>query len=98
MSHQPSTTEQLKNTASSTYDTVASRIAPEEKNPGYDPDKDTQNFKKDEHGNTVKKGGYKDKLNEAAMGGETNEEGLVDKGSVSPIIASSKLMEMGEGD
>ncbi|TVY33171.1 hypothetical protein LSUB1_G008390 [Lachnellula subtilissima] len=79
MSHQPSTTEQLKNTATSTYNDVTSKIAPEEKKPGYDPDKDTRNFKKDEHGNTVKKGDYKDKLNEAAMGRETNEEGLVEK-------------------
>ncbi|TVY36329.1 hypothetical protein LOCC1_G007916 [Lachnellula occidentalis] len=79
MSHQPSTTSQLKNTASSTYHTVASKITPDDKKPGYDPNKDTRNFTKDAHGNTVKKGDYKDKLNEAAMGRDTNEVGLVEK-------------------
>ncbi|TVY14900.1 hypothetical protein LARI1_G008528 [Lachnellula arida] len=79
MSHQPSTTSQLANTASTTYNTVTSKSAPDEKKPGYDPDKDPRNFTKDAHGNTAKKGGYKDQLNEAAMGGEMGGEGLVEK-------------------
>jgi hypothetical protein len=40
MSHQPSTTESLKDKASSAYETVANTIAPESKKPDYDPDKD----------------------------------------------------------
>jgi hypothetical protein len=79
MSRQPSTTESLKDTASSAYETIANTVAPESKKPGYDPDKDTANFKKDAHGNTVKKGDYKDKLNQAAMG-KGDEESYVEKG------------------
>jgi len=85
MSHQRSTVESLKNTANSAYETVANTFAPESKKPGCDPDQDAGNFKKDVHGNTVKKGDYKDKLNDAAMG-KGDEESYVEKGrSFTPI-------------
>lgn len=78
MSHQPSTAETVKSTANSAYDTVAKTIVPESED--YDPNQDKANFKKDAHGNTVKKGDLKDKLNEAALGGSGEKEGYVEKG------------------
>ena len=54
--------------------------------PNYNPDKDKNNFAKDDHGNTFKKGDYKDQLNQAAHGGPNNgpekQEGYLDKGIV----------------
>jgi len=79
MSHQPSTVDSIKDTANSAYETVANTVAPAADGE-YDPDKDKANFKKDAHGNTVKKGDLKDKLSEAALGGPPErEESYVEK-------------------
>jgi len=92
MSHQPSTTDNIKSTANSAYETVTNTVAPAA--PGeYDPDKDKANFKKDAHGNTVKKGDLKDKLNESALGGSPGrEESFVEK-VCSYIPGVSKLQQ-----
>lgn len=83
MSHQPSTVDNIKDTANSAYETVTNTVAPAAKG-DYDPDKDKTNFKKGAHGNTVKKGDLKDKLNEAALGGPPErEESYVEKGMLS---------------
>jgi hypothetical protein len=50
----------------------------------YDPEKDKANFGKDLHGNKVRKGDFKDKLNKAAVGNGGNDdkppEGLLERG------------------
>lgn len=84
MSHQPSTVESIKETANTAYESVATKSRPEQQNDDYDPKKDKANFKKDTHGNTVEKGGLKDKLDEAATGGPApKEESYIEKGSSS---------------
>lgn len=85
MSSQNSTAEDIREKASSAYDTMANTIAPTSQNEGsYDPSQDKNNFAKDTHGNTFRKGDFKDQLNEAANGGQNQEsarqEGIVDKG------------------
>jgi hypothetical protein len=78
MSHQPSSINSLKSTASSAYDTVSSTVS--QTDPDYDEKKDKTNFTKDVHGNKAKKGGFKDKLNEAVMGRSIEgEESIVEK-------------------
>ncbi|KAG4425906.1 hypothetical protein IFR04_000850 [Cadophora malorum] len=69
MSHQPSTVESIKDTANIAYESIATTSRPRQQNGDYDPKQDKANFKKDTHGNTVEKGGLKDKLDEAATGG-----------------------------
>jgi hypothetical protein len=82
MSHQPSAIDNIKSTTSSAYETVTSTINPTEQGE-YDPDKDKSNFKRDAHGNTVKKGDLKDKVNDAALGGPLEkEESFVEKGTL----------------
>ena len=79
MSSQPSTLDSLKDTASSAAQTVSDTVKPAD--PNYDPNKDKDNFTKDIHGNTLKKGDYKHQLTEAAMGGPPQkEETMVEKG------------------
>jgi hypothetical protein len=73
MSHQPSAIDNIKSTTSSAYETVTSTINQTEQGE-YDPDKEKSNFKRDVHGNTVKKGDLKDKLNNAALGGPPEKE------------------------
>jgi len=55
MSHQPSTVDTIKGTANSAYLNVANTVN-STFNDNYDPDKDKTNFKKDFHGNVVKRG------------------------------------------
>ncbi|KAE9366142.1 hypothetical protein N431DRAFT_549121 [Stipitochalara longipes BDJ] len=88
MSHQPSAIDTIKRTTNSAYETVTNTVAPTEQSE-YNPDKDKTNFKKDAHGNTVKKGDLKDKLNEAAFGGPPEkEESYVDKvRSYIPVVS-----------
>ena len=82
MSHQPSAIDNIKSTTSSAYETVTSTINPTEQGE-YDPDKDKSDFKRDAHGNTVKKGDLKDKVNDAALGGPLEkEESFVEKGTL----------------
>jgi hypothetical protein len=76
MSNQPSSSEALKSTASSAASTVSQTVTPGD--PNYDPNKDKDNFTKDNftkdvHGNTMKKGDYKDQLSAAATGGEPHQ-------------------------
>jgi hypothetical protein len=66
MSSQPSTGEKIKQSANSAIDSVSSTASATD--PSYNPDKDKNNFAKDDHGNTFKKGDYKDQLNQAAHG------------------------------
>jgi hypothetical protein len=85
MSSQPSTIDSLKDTANSTYDSVASTVTSSQNQADYNPHKDPQNFDKDAHGNTFKKGDFKDQLNKAATGDlnntDTPPEGILDKGN-----------------
>lgn len=81
MSHQPSTTEKIQNTASSAYESAADTISATVADQDYDPDLDKANFKKDAHGNIAKKGDFKDKLNEAAHGRPVTEENYIEKGA-----------------
>ncbi|KAF4625261.1 hypothetical protein G7Y89_g12908 [Cudoniella acicularis] len=92
MSHQPSTAESLKNSASNAYSAVVNTVVPSSssQNTGedYDPNKNAANFAKDTHGNTFKKGDYKDQLNQAAHGGTKQPEkgeSYVEKGMVFPL-------------
>ncbi len=83
MSHQPSTVDNIKEGASSAYESVANTVNPPTKDGEYDPMQDKANFKKDSHGNTMEKGSLKDKLNEAAHGGPPQkEESFVEKGTL----------------
>jgi len=84
MSSQPSTLDQVKDKASNAYESVSNTISSTEQkaNPAehYNEDKDPANFTKDFPGNVVKKGDFKDKLNEAAVGGpEEPKESFVEK-------------------
>lgn len=81
MSNQPSQLDQTKDAISSAAGTVAQKFQPTD--PNYDPDKDPANFKKDAHGNVLKKGDYKDQLNSAAFPQTETEkaEGLLEKGT-----------------
>lgn len=83
MSSQPSTVESIKNSANSTYESVANAasLSAQDKT-NYDPNADPSNFSKDAHGNTFKKGDYKDQLNQAAIAEkkEPPAGGVVDKG------------------
>ncbi|KAA8574940.1 hypothetical protein EYC84_004175 [Monilinia fructicola] len=81
MSSQPSTIDSLKSTASSAYETVANSVSATSQNGEYDPDQDKNFVGKDSHGNKFRKGDYKDKLNQAALGGPPEkEESLTEKG------------------
>jgi hypothetical protein len=83
MSHQPSTTDNIKNTANSAYESIANTVTPSNEKEDYEPDQDKTNFKEDVHGNTVKKGDFKDQLNDAAFGGSKEpERSYVEKGAV----------------
>lgn len=85
MSHQPSTTDNIKNTANSAYESVINTVTPSNDKSNYNPDQDKANFKKDAHGNTVKKGDFKDQLNDAAFGGPKEPEPTyIEKGT--PIL------------
>lgn len=85
MSHQPSTVDTIKDNALSAYETVANTVTPASQRQDYDPNKDVNNFKTDDHGNTVKKGDFKDQLNEAAHGGPPKrQESMVEKGMPCP--------------
>ena len=88
MSNQPSTIDNIKNTASSAYESLASTVPPASENQEkYDPDKDKSNFAKDSRGNIFKKGDYKDKLNEAAQRSPPQaKEGYVEKGTLSNLL------------
>lgn len=90
MSHQSSATESLKNKAESVVESVQNTVAPPQADPNYNENKDINNFAKDAHGNTFKKGDYKDQLNQAAHGGPKpdREEEYVEKG-ISPFISFS---------
>jgi hypothetical protein len=81
MSTKPSVLDTLKDTASTAARTVSDAVKPAE--PNYDPNKDKTNFTKDVHGNTMRKGDYKDQLSEAAMGGgpPRKEDGVFEKGT-----------------
>lgn len=84
MSHQPSTVESIKDTANIAYESIATTSRPRQQNGDYDPKQDKANFKKDTHGNTVEKGGLKDKLDEAATGGPgPKQESYIQRGSSS---------------
>ncbi|ATZ50221.1 hypothetical protein BCIN_05g05920 [Botrytis cinerea B05.10] len=74
MSSQPSTIDQLKNTASSAYETVANSVSATSKDGVYDPDQDKNKVGKDAHGNKFRKGDFKDKLNQAARGVQPEKE------------------------
>jgi hypothetical protein len=95
MSHQPSTTDKVKDAASSAYESLVNTVSPVSENQGkYDPDKDKSNFAKDSHGNIFKKGDYKDKLNEAARGSPPQaEEGYVEKGTLYNILIPTLTKE-----
>ena len=76
MSSQPSTIDNVKDSATSTYSSLAdgaTTSSSQNQNPNYDPNADSSNFSKDAHGNTFKKGDYKDQLNQAATG-DLNKE------------------------
>ncbi|TGO65460.1 hypothetical protein BCON_0002g00420 [Botryotinia convoluta] len=103
MSSQPSTIDQLKNTASSAYETVANSVSAISKDGVYDPDQDKNMAGKDAHGNKFRKGDFKDKLNQAACGGqlEKEEESLTEKAFswIPGIIALQKsTLEQGPED
>lgn len=70
MSHQPSTLDQIKTTATNTVNSLQSSAA-KETDPNYNPENDPENFAKDGGGNKIRKGGLKDKLDEAANGNGT---------------------------
>jgi hypothetical protein len=53
MSSQPSTSEKIKQTANSAIDSVSSTASAAD--PNYDPNKDKNNFAKDDLGNKFKK-------------------------------------------
>ncbi|KAE8452470.1 hypothetical protein EG329_000372 [Mollisiaceae sp. DMI_Dod_QoI] len=82
MSNQPSTVDNIKSTVNLAYESVTNTITSRTDEQGdYDSNNDRANFKKDAHGNTVKKGDLKDKLNEAAFGGPKEpEQTYVEKG------------------
>lgn len=83
MSSQPSTTESIRDSAKSTYESVANAATSSTQDKtNYDPNADPLNFSKDAHGNTFKKGDYKDQLNQAANAEreEPPAPGFVDKG------------------
>jgi hypothetical protein len=96
MSSQPSTSEKIKQTANSAIDSVSSTASAAD--PNYDPNKDKNNFAKDDLGNKFKKGDYKDQLNQAAHGGPKTEEekpqGYLEKGNLNQWFwcADEKLM------
>ena len=100
MSHQPSQLDTLKDNASSAYNTVSDKVSdtitPDSKKEPYDENKDKANFKKDDHGNTVKKGDLKDQLNEAARGGSNQpkerEETIIEKGKCAHVATSIALL------
>ncbi|RDL41210.1 uncharacterized protein BP5553_01189 [Venustampulla echinocandica] len=82
MSHQPSTIDAIKATASSTYETITNKFTAQD--PPPNPDKDPSNYAQDAHGNTFRKGDLKDQLNAAATGtkpeGQKSGDSLVEKG------------------
>ncbi|KAG9235109.1 hypothetical protein BJ875DRAFT_459992 [Amylocarpus encephaloides] len=78
MSSQPSTIDDLKNTAAAAADKVSNSLSASD--PNYDENKDKNNFSRDTEGNVFKKGDYKHQLNEAAHGGPKKpEESYVEK-------------------
>lgn len=88
MSHQPSTADQLKEKLSSTYETIASTIAP---SPTEDQSPDAvkkREITKDDQGQACTKDSYRDQLNKAARGESSikqEEETIVSKGTRSPV-------------
>ncbi|TGO80966.1 hypothetical protein BPOR_1474g00020 [Botrytis porri] len=96
MSSQPSTVEQMKDKASSAYETVVNSVSAISEDGVYDPDQDKNKVGKDAHGNKFRKGDFKDKLNQAACGGQPEkEESLTEKG-VSALQKST--LEQGPDD
>lgn len=88
MSQQPSVADNVKDTASSVYQPVPTSGSSSD--PNYDDDKDKTNFKKDLHGNPVKKGDLKDQLNEAAMGSPARQESYIEKGVLVFVLATAR--------
>ncbi|PQE33996.1 hypothetical protein CJF32_00002831 [Rutstroemia sp. NJR-2017a WRK4] len=72
MSSQQSTLESVRDTASSTIETVANAVSTTPAGDGAPKEEDKVG--KDSHGNKFKKGDFKDKLNEAAHGGPPQKE------------------------
>jgi len=70
MSHQPSTTEQLKEKAQTAYDTIARTVAPSSTEAsGKDKsgaEAKRREFTKDSQGQTCQRGDYQDQLSQAA--------------------------------
>ncbi|QSZ37551.1 hypothetical protein DSL72_008649 [Monilinia vaccinii-corymbosi] len=99
MSSEPSTLDNLKNTASSACNAVANSVSATSQDAEDDPGQDKNNVGKDVHGNKFKTGDYKDKLNRAALGGPPEkEESLTEKAlSWIPGITKSTL-EQGPED
>lgn len=95
MSSQPTTVEKAKDTANAAYESVANTVAGTSSDPrnqpGYNPNQDPSNFDQDAHGNTFKKGDFKDQLNRAA----TEDS---NKGSKKPdgIVETGKLLQTTE--
>jgi len=82
MSHQPSTLDNVKDTALSAYNTVTSSIDPSQQQERSGP-KPGHKIVKDDQGTPCKKGDFKDQLNKAARGEphtEQKEESYIQKG------------------
>lgn len=87
MSHQPSTTEQLKEKAQTAYDTIARTVAPSSTEAsGKDKsgaEAKRREFTKDSQGQTCQRGDYQDQLSQAAESKselEKDEDSLFGKG------------------
>ncbi|KAJ8065988.1 hypothetical protein OCU04_005085 [Sclerotinia nivalis] len=93
MASSPSTIDSLKNTASSTYETIANSLSTTSKNGEYDPDQDKNNVGKDAHGNKFRKGDFKDQLNRAAYGGPPEKEESFTEKALSWIPGISTLQK-----
>ncbi|CAG8954425.1 hypothetical protein HYFRA_00006052 [Hymenoscyphus fraxineus] len=85
MSHQPTTLDQLKTTASNTATSLTNTLN-KETNPDYNPNNDPENFSKDGMGNKFKKGDMKDALNEAALVHRKSGEEEEGKGVVGKVL------------
>jgi hypothetical protein len=92
MSSQQSTLESVRDTASSTIETVANAVSTTPA--GNEAPKEEDKVGKDSHGNKFKKGDFKDKLNEAAHGGPPQKEpSFTEKGRQFMLVVRSELVD-----
>jgi len=81
MSSQPTDTQKAKDAAANTIQSVSNTLTgvsnDPRSQPNYDEDKDPRNFDTDAHGNTFKKGDFKDQLNRAATSSTSSSDASI---------------------